>query len=355
MEESESAFFKAQLLCYGIILDPKGARYVKRSFGFSMVWQGEVLMPPFYYGGFKNNRYPYVKSSPFTLRRIGDRWAVLREGAFYAEVEVSPPPRFYDKKTSEGVEMRKIFPLCGEDCLLTGVVQECFYWREGLQCTFCGIPLNPLWEGRLNRKSPQQLVEVLEAGIEEGRVKRAFLSIGGKGGEDAGATYLLDACSIIKDNFDLPLQVELLPPTRDYLERLGEYADSFNTNIEVFDENIRRKVMPGKGRIPVDKYYSILEDAVGIFGENQVQSIVIVGLGESDASIIDGSEALAQMGVFPSLAPLRPTARTILENVPPPSADRILELSKRIWRITKDYGLDPLRNFGCVRCGGCFL
>jgi radical SAM protein (TIGR04043 family) len=352
MARLELKRLKVELLCRGVKLDETAIGFFKRSMGFPFSINGSLVNAPFYYEGFKRNRHPYVKDSPFVLSRRNGVWHLYQEDIPLVDVEVSPSPAFYRQRTSDGIEMRRIAPLCGDDCLLTGVVQVCDFWKRGAGCKFCDIPLNTYYEKRLARKTPLQLLEVVEAGVREGRIRRVLLSMGAHENGDRGVTAILDADMAVKEAFELAIQVELLPPNTRDIWRLAEYADSFNTNIEVFDPAMRARLMPGKGDIKLEEYYRVLEDAVDAFGENQVQSVVIVGL-EGGKTLLEGSERLASIGVFPSLTPFRPTAKTDMEEASPPDPTWVEKLYLSVGEMINTYGLKPEKNLGCERCGGC--
>src|SRR3989337_32223 len=83
-------------------------------------------------------RYKHVESSPYLIRKEDSRWVLYKDAEMLREISVSPRPAFYDMKTSEGVDMWKVFHVCGNDCLLTGVRQSCIYMKGGGQFKFCG-------------------------------------------------------------------------------------------------------------------------------------------------------------------------------------------------------------------------
>ncbi len=343
---------KVELLCEGIVLDDSARGFFKRSMGFPLCINGSIINPPFYYAGFERNRHPYVKHSIFSLNSEDGKWFLSKNGKRLTGVEVAQAPSFYNRLTSDGIEMRRVAPLCGDDCLLTGVIQNCDYWKRGEECKFCGIPLNTYYEKRLPKKTPRQLLEVIETGVAEGRIKRIRLSIGGQEKDDKGAGVLLECAKAIKERFNTPIQVELLPPSEKHLEMLAGYVDCFNTNIEIFDPAHRSNLMPGKSKLPLEEYYKILKSAVDIFGEHQVQSVIIAGL-EGEDTLQEGCDKLASFGVFPSVTPFRPTSGTALENEKPPDARWMAKQYERIGEIVKTYGLRPEKNNGCERCGGC--
>ena len=121
--------------------------------------------------------------------------------------------------------------------------------------------------------------------------------------------------------------------------------------MESFDKNVLKAICPGK--LGFD-YIGALKNAVKIFGENQVSSFVLGGLGEDPTSMKAGFEELASLGVIPFLVPFRPLPGAALQNRPPPEPDYMKELYIDLAHSLKRYGLDIEKNLaGCVRCGAC--
>src|SRR3990172_6794647 len=156
---------KIELLTRGARVSEEGWDAYKRSAGFQ-IFLGDVPVSVPAWGKYK--RYKHVESSPYLIRKEDSRWVLYKDAGMLREISVSPRPAFYDMKTSEGVDMWKVFHVCGNDCLLTGVRQSCIYMKGGGQCKFCGTIYNPRYEGRLDRKTPEQLAEVAVAGVKEG-------------------------------------------------------------------------------------------------------------------------------------------------------------------------------------------
>jgi len=109
-----------------------------------------------------------------------------------------------------------------------------------------------------------------------------------------------------------------------------------------------------KANIGIEHFKKTWLRSIEIFGKNQVSSFVIVGLGERLSSVIEGSELLAQMGVYPFIVPLRPIPQTCLENFFPPPPAKLIRLYKEVAKILQKYRISARNSkAGCVRCGAC--
>lgn len=349
----EDIELKAKLLCNGARVSKELWDYYKRSAGFPVIINKTIASVPSYG---KYDRYPYAKFSPFEIKKEGEKFFIYKNGERVREVKVKSRPRFYDKKTERGNHAYKILQVCGDDCLLTGVVQSCYYKRIGMECRFCGTIYNPVFEGRFDSKKPKELAEVALFGAEE-NMKHIVLSCGITAGKDRGARIIKKAAEEIEKVVDLPIQAELAPPDDfKYLEELQSCVDSISINIETFDEGPRKTACPGKSEISMEHYIKAYKLALKLFGENQVNSWLILGIGESESSLINGCEELCSLGVFPFLAPLRPSKLTPFEKMQPPSAEKLMSVSQTFAEIIKKYGLKPEKNkAGCLRCSACSI
>lgn len=294
----------------------------------------------------------FTEKSPFSLVQQDGKWFIHRNDEICVDVRFVQTPAFYEKTTSDGTLMRKVAVLHGMDCLASTVYSRCVHWSSGMQCRFCGIELS---QGQpLLLKKPQQLAEVAEEAFKEGAAKHATLTIGTPPEQDKGASLLAAAASEIRERVNLPIHVQLEPPRNRKSLQLLSYSgvDTVGIHIESFDDYVRTEVCPVKTQ--AEEYFKAWRESVELFGEGQVSSFIIAGLGESDESILLGAENLARIGVIPYVLPLRPMEGTVFERVSPPTPNRMVKLYRKVAETLHSYGLDPMKNkAGCVRCGAC--
>jgi len=347
------AELKVHLLCLGLKPEveidkgrkggagPAGGRY--------LLLPGNLCVNAAFWGKF-------VESSPFTLVEHRGKIIIRRGNEEISEAKVVPYPEFYKMKTSDGVPMWKVALLHGTDCLATTVLQTCVYWRHGKACKFCGIELSYRAGRTILLKRPKQFREVVDAAVREGVCKHITLTIGTTGSPDRGALILKEIVQEVKSHHDIPIHVQLEPPDDDkFLEELADAgADTIGIHVETFDRKVFKEVCPGKARIDIDRYFEAWRTCIDLFGEYQVSTFVIAGIGENDESILRGAEEVARMGVIPYLVPLRPIIGTPFENRAPPTPERMIKLYRVLAETLKSYGVDPRKNrAGCVRCGAC--
>ena len=115
---------------------------------------------------------------------------------------------------------------------------------------------------------------------------------------------------------------------------------------------IFKKVCPGLSQEYIVKS---LEHAVGLYGKGHVFSNILIGLGESDETVINGIEMLAGKGVIPILRKVNPHPLRAGEiEVEKVSAGRLLKLAGETRRILEKHGLHAEQALtGCLPCTGC--
>jgi radical SAM protein (TIGR04043 family) len=330
---SEQGAFKGRKLGAG----PAGGRFFKLKDGSCV---NVPLWPHF------------ATKSPYLLKDN----QVFFEDSLIKDLELLPIPNFYSKLTSDNIPMKKVALLHGTDCIASTVVQSCIYWKENCPCQFCGIELSLQSGDTIAVKTPQQLREVVGAAINEGVCSHMTLTIGSLPRADKGAAIYGAIIKEVKKYYDVSIHIQLEPPANiKSLEALHQNgADTIGIHMESFDPKVLQTVCPGKTRISIDNYKKAWRAAVDLFGENQVDSYVLAGLGESNQSILDGSKLLLELGVIPYVVPFRPISGTPLATHSSPSPHRLIDLFTQLAVLLRTYRIDPTQNnAGCVRCGAC--
>lgn len=156
----------------------------------------------------------------------------------------------------------------------------------------------------------------------------------------------------------MKVHVQLTPPLNfayfDYLVDSG--IDTIGLHLESADIEVLSKLCPAKAELGIEHFYRAIKYCVEIFGENQVSSFLIAGIGERPESLFDACERLSLMGAISYIVPFRPLMDTPLSHWKMPSYEYMHKVYVECGSIMKRYGIEPRRNkAGCVRCGGCSL
>jgi len=296
----------------------------------------------------------YVINSPFYLDLIERQLWLFLDDRPQFPVNVVSQPQFYNMKTNDGIPYHHIALLHGKSCLASTIFQNCVYWGTPQQCHFCAIGVSLQKRRTIPRKSPEQLAEVAKAAAKEG-INHVVLT-SGTTANNKEIEHLAECALKIRKLVDLPVHAQFSPPRN--LERLNVLKDSgvetVGIHVESFDLETLKRVAPAKATLGYECYKTAWREAVKIFGPNQVSSFLIVGLGETVDSVVEGSQVMADMGVYPYIVPLRPTPGSRMEMNKPPSPDSMEKIYTRVASILKVNGLSSKNHkAGCVRCGAC--
>jgi radical SAM protein (TIGR04043 family) len=299
----------------------------------------------------------FARQSQLRLLNLGEDSWVVSDGEAEFTVGILKRPRFYDRLTRDGVPMWKIALRHSVDCIASTILQTCTYWRSDEQCKFCGIELSLRDNNTIAKKTPRHLIETVNEALSEGVCGHLTLTTGTPPSDDKGVKSYVGIVEALKAiHPSLPVQVQFEPPkmmiTMDELRSAG--VDSVGIHVESFDNDAMRKVCSGKSGTSLDEYFEAWRYAIELFGEGQVSTYIIAGLGENDDNIVSASRVITHLGIIPYLVPLRPIAGTPMENERPPSSERMLRLYQEVADILNECGLNLADcKAGCPRCGAC--
>ena len=273
------------------------------------------------------------------------------------KLKLVPNPHYYEPTflTSDGTPMKKVALVHGVDCLASTIYQKCVYWACGEACKFCGLELSLNDNSTILEKTASQMNEVIKVAKEEGRCSHMTLTSGTDKGPDKGANRYVEMLKgIKKENPDLPLNVQIEPVVNlsyiDELKKAG--ADTIGIHIEILDEEIRKKITPGKSHIPKELFEKNWKYALDVLGKNQVETFVLTGFGESIEKITGEIEKIVSIGVIPFITPVRSVPGR--RDLPKSNVKNLKKIYINAAESMKSMGVSPLEHkAGCVKCGGC--
>lgn len=297
--------------------------------------------------------------SPFVADAPGaDGRSVLRRGMIpIASITFPRQPRFYSGSTAEGVPYSHIATLHGADVLATTVLQTCIrYESRRKACRFCAIGQSLAAGRTIRRKTPAQLAEVAKAAVELDGVRHMVMTTGTPPTSDRGASILCESAEAICAAVDLPLQAQCEPPDDDawFLRLRDAGVDTLGMHLEVVDDDLRRRLLPGKSEVPMERYWQSFEAAVAVFGRGQVSTYLLAGLGDTAEGLLAASDRLISIGVYPFVVPFVPISGTPLEDHPAPSAEFMRSVLEPLGERVSLAGLRAADiKAGCGKCAAC--
>lgn len=273
--------------------------------------------------------------SPFELRVENGCLKLYFINEFISSVEIKPEDEVRKKKTSSGQAVRDIC-LLATDRVRVQHSRNCNFVRHGVGCRFCEV------EDHEFSFDFKDICESIDLYKNSDYKFRHFLIGGRSDSSDKESTEIVDIAKYINKDRKYPIYVMCVPPLStsdlDAYHTAGVTEVAFN--IEIWDRELARKWMPGKGAIPLGRYLDALEYAVSLWGNTgAVRSSFVVGL-EPMSSLLEGIEKICSIGAAPILSVFRPIPGTASENLVPLSNSELLDLFYKADAICVKYGLE---------------
>jgi len=281
----------------------------------------------FFRSGEKRVRLSINKDSPLSIQKAeGDgNVALFHERKELARGKLEPAPAH-----------------CPEQAFIT-LCEKCIF-----DCKYCPVPK---LQGHV--KSEEEILSIVDEVLRTGNLKAISLTSGVETSVEGEVERVLKLLPALK-KYNVPIGVSVYPTEGCSRKFYEEGVFEVKYNVETMDSEIFKKVC---GDLSLDYILDKLKEAVDVFGKNRVFSNFIIGLGESNSSVMEGVETLAKMGVIPILRPVNPhplrSGDCFTER---PSPERLLRLAKIEAEILKKHGLNPgLAMTMCLKCTGCDL
>lgn len=305
---------------------------------------------------FKVNFPLYLKRPAFLKVRATETGLIILENdEEIGRAEILQPPEWYDQNV-DGYPITSILTQHGDQ--LAGAVYEwCCLFNTGEQCKFCVMDRS---QSNADLKNIQRKAELLIKAFQK-IPREAYKGIILNGGMTfslgRGLEVMIPVVQQIREQIgNIPISVEITPP-KD-LALIEEFAqaggESLMMNLEIWDDEARSKIIPGKTKYcPKEDYLKAFEKAVAILGKGKVSTCFVVGT-EPKESLKDGIKTAVSYDVIPS-----PVAGRYFEQFSDypfnPNADwrQLLEIFQFAREQMTKKGLLPKDKAGCVACGMC--
>lgn len=283
----------------------------------------------------------FSKLSPFTIRYTDPyKLSLFYYGSYLSKISIWPEDGFQNNSTSNGTSFAKVAYL-STDRLRVHHTTQCLFKRMSKSCRFCDIEI---CSGNIDSGDLEEVIKFyinnVTAENNNGVGLRHFL-VGGQS-DNAEVEYqaIIDTIKIIRKYSTNDIYVMCLPPSNTALIRdiKDAGATEIAFNIEIFDSEQAKMIMPGKGYITREQYYNALKSAVNYFSKGQVRSLVVVGL-EKASSFFNGIEKLCSIGVQPVLSVFRPLKNTSLYNYVSPSNETLRDIFNKVEQIGSKYNI----------------
>ena len=326
---------KLTLMTLGVKLTPRTEKYLLKNGGIRPGNNNAVDMNVLQMVVNAPRDIKFIALSPYTIKLGKDHVLKLYYyNHFVADTKLYPLDPLGQKITSRGVPYGTVAYL-STDRLRVHMTHECIFKRYHTACKFCNI---------VPCKDAIQLAdlrEVIHDYVANSPAVRHFLVGGQSMNQKEGMERIVEICKMIREvTADKHIYVMALPYTKQAIKELVDAGmNEIACNIEIFDPELAKRYMPGKGAISRNTYFRILSYAKTLLPENgAVRSMLIYGL-EPKSSFLKGIKKLTKLGIQPIISIFRPLPDTELEKfVAPPLMD-VYDLYYRAEKICQKHEL----------------
>ncbi|HEX4959359.1 MAG TPA: radical SAM protein [Thermoanaerobaculia bacterium] len=318
---------KLRLMAEGLAVSPRAraslagrpltlADYATTS-GISLVLDGDIWVN----APLQDHNPNFVsEASPHVLDLEEDGYVVRSQGRSFPARPIPVPD--YDCETNSSEEPYTSYAITHTDRVRISPIEGC-----GMVCTFCDLP----YEFRYRRKRIDGLVDSVQRAIDDKALpaKHVLISGGTPKWEKSEVEFMQTVYLTVAERFpSFPVDIMMVPlPGLLELETLRAGGiHGLSINLEIYNQEIARKVMRPKYEMGLQYYLDFIEEAVAAFGPGRVRSLLIVGL-EPPEDTLKAVRELASRGCDPVLSPFRPDPVTPLKNHPVPT----VELLERVY------------------------
>ena len=334
--QSDILELKIMLLSHGVIIDNNTLCFLNNAEGVNCEEFDAIDM-------IIGNKYyfsvPYQANlsqlSPFIIKLRDNGKLYLYYGSnIISDVKVRGIDLISNRKTADAKLILSDFTYLSNDRLRIYHRFGCNYKSMGCGCGFCDIDRDD------RELSIEYITEAIDA-YDDCKSIKHYLIGGGSNPLNNDYDFVCKIAKYIRKKNKYPINLMSLPITdKQILHQLKEAGITEVTfNIEIFNRQIAKKYMPGKGLIPIATYLTALRNAVEIWGKSgNVRSIFIVGLEPKD-SLLSGIEEICRIGVSPILSLFKPIAGTPLDYLLPPSDAELLEIVRAVQSICRKHSV----------------
>lgn len=327
---------KISLLNQGVVLEEPVIEYLRQNGGMREgVYHSVDLVLDDKYIVNSPLSVKFAALSPFRIVKENDLLFLTYYGNKLCKTRIEFVDKIAKLKTKRGIPIERMC-LLATDRLRIQNSDFCTFKEGNIPCRFCEARYRDICFDIEDIKEAVELYFKIE--------KKAFrhVLIGGLS-NDIGKekNNICEIIKCIREYSDMPIYLMCLPSVceKDIEEYVELGVTEIGFNLEVFDRQRAAIYMPGKGKIPLERYHLALKKAVSLLGKGgAVRSAFIVGL-EPMESLLSGVEYVCKLGVAPIFSVFRPIPFTDMENLNPPENEWLLEAYDKAENICKKYGL----------------
>lgn len=285
---------------------------------------------------------PFHSLSPFKVDCISDKLTLFYGNELIARISIHEEKEYCKRYTKSGVNFQHI-SFIATDRLRIHHSPNCIFQTRKIGCKFCDVSGNSI------NFSEKDIKEVIDWHLNNSNFRHILIG-GASGDYPQEYVQILNIIKYIKMKSDKSIYIMTLPP--EDISVLDQYhacgVDEVAFNIEIYNRDYAKKIMPGKGQILLSTYKNALLHSVELWGNTgKVRSLLVYGL-EGDSYFFEGIRWLAANGIQPIISPFRALSGTEYADTVPPTTEKLIHIYNTASDICQKYNI----NLGpdCIYC-----
>lgn len=275
--------------------------------------------------------------SPYELNTKDQTFCLYYYNMEICEVELETNKSFVNLKTQSGIPYKQIAFISGDRLRIKPEV-SCYFKKHGKGCIFCNE--NKTDNLPIEDYNLADITEVIDYCLENEQFQHILIG-GGSADPSSDENKIIPVIKYIRSKTSKQIYLMCLPPKDiSYIDKyIAAGANEIAFNIELFDRELAKIYMPGKGQISLEDYILKLEYASAILGLNgNVRTMLMAGL-ERVENTLSAIRLLAQKGIQPMISIFRPVPNCKLFYAVQPSNEDMYILFSEAEQICKQYNL----------------
>lgn len=285
---------------------------------------------------------PFHSWSPFKIDYIDNKLALFYGREFILNIKIHEKKEYCNHYTKNGINFQQL-SFIATDRLRIHHSSNCLFQTQEKGCKFCDVAGNGIIFNEGDIK------EVIDWHLNNSDFRHILIG-GASGNYPQEYVRILKIIKYIRAKSDKPIYLMTLPPENELV--LKQYyaagVDEVAFNIEIYNREYAKQIMPGKGEIPLTTYQNALLCSTKLWGNTgKVRSLLVYGL-EADTTFLEGVEWLASNGIQPIISPFRALSGTVFADTVPPTTQNLIHIYNKASKICEKYNL----NLGpeCINC-----
>jgi len=366
VNNSHTFELKAALLVEGITFEPSamegvGVEFKEQNHGL-FGWdfknhKGVQLPDDFVLSDGTVVQFRYNPNSPYSMVTHNGQRKIVKGQTELDTITLIPRPRYYDKPIRNGVTMRQIAQIGGEDCFFICYQNYCSHFHQQQECAFCNlVATHKTYQSVVTKKRIDDMVEAAVTSFVEGNYNHILLT-GGCYSQLKEIDYVTQIVEGIRDALKTDHVPGTILPSATVDEKLiHRYHETgigaIGYSMEIWDSAFYQAICPGKSTsTPHDAYVDAVKKAVRIFSPGNVYVVFVMGL-EPCGTFLEGIRAAYDIGanVVPFVWSPSPGSR--YEGHRAPCAEWYIETTMQAAEVVVDSGVPLGDENHCYRCDG---